>query len=84
MGEVERQLSDRISRLEAYADQGKEDRAEIKESINSLTEAVDSMTQEFARYRGFVGGAALVVTALWAFVSFAGSFIWDSITKGGA
>lgn len=87
MGEVENQLrsiSDRVARLEVMQDQSKEDRNEIKASIDELTTVVGEMTGEFARYRGFVGGAALVAGLVWSAVTFLGEYFWSFISKGGA
>lgn len=73
-------IAARIAVLEHKADEGKEERGAIKKSVESLRgefsifgDTLNGMREELARYRGFWGGAMLVIGALWAF----GKLTWD-------
>ena len=59
------------ARLEAYEDDIKEIDADLKKVVSKL----DKIDKELSRYRGFVGGVLLVVTAIVTFLKFFGSGI---------
>lgn len=72
---------ERIARLEeriqAYED-AEESRDEDRKTILSKLEKIDN---EFSRYRGFVGGILLIVTAIVTFVKMFGEQIGDFLSK---
>ena len=65
------------ARLEAYED-AEESRDEDRKTILSKLEKIDN---EFSRYRGFVGGILLIVTAIVTFVKMFGEQIGDFLSK---
>lgn len=72
-----RDMAERVARLETMADQVSSDRREIKESIDEIKECIGEMTQEFSRYKGFIGGVVMVVGLVCTFISFVGGYLWD-------
>lgn len=71
------ELAQRIAVLETRANQSSDDNEDIKNSIHQIQATLNEMREELSKYRGFWGGALLVVGALWTFVTFA----WDWILK---
>ena len=58
-------------RLEAHEDDNEEKDALLKEVVSKL----DKIDKELSRYRGFVGGILLVVTAVVTFAKFFGESV---------
>ena len=84
------EIHERLAILEEKAEQGGNDRAEIKRSQEGLhddfiklAETINDMRNDLAKYRGFWGGALLVVSAVWAFIELSGAWIVQKI-KGEA
>lgn len=84
------EMAQRVAKLEVLADSAVEDRKELKEQvatisseITELTAAIAGMNQEMARYRGFWGGAMLVIAAIWSFVTLFGGAIWERLQGKG-
>jgi hypothetical protein len=42
--------------------------------MDSLSELLGEMKQDLAKYRGFWGGALLIISALWAFIELTGGW----------
>lgn len=67
------ELSERVTRVETILEQDAASRHERQEDLDrTLTDirlAVDGMRSELQRYRGFVGGVALILSVLWAGVT---------------
>lgn len=89
-GVTREDIGARIAVLEHKSDEGKEDRAAIKRSVDTLhtefstfQDSITEMKEELARYRGFWGGAMLVASAVWAFMTFAWEYVVKAIKGDG-
>lgn len=73
MDDVAREHAERLSALEANGENMESSMDKLHSEVKELKETLTDMRQELARYRGFWGGALLVASAVWAFVTLA----WD-------
>lgn len=78
------EVAERLAKLEEGQKSAERERHEMRGSVDSLAtglsdirESISGMKEELARYRGFWGGALLVVSAVWAFLQLG----WDWIAK---
>lgn len=73
---------EQIARLETRMDKDDEDRAARREELDKRLERIEKsmneMTYEINRYKGFVGGVALVISVAWAGVA----LFKEQIAKG--
>lgn len=73
----ETELYERVARIEQQLEDHVVRDAQRSEAIASIDEKLDHMDREFSRYRGFVGGILLVVTAILSFFK----FFWQDIMR---
>lgn len=73
----ETELFERVARIEQQLeDRAVEDEARSKQ-MDTISEKLDRIDHELSRYRGFVGGILLVVTAVISFFK----FFWEDILR---
>lgn len=75
MDELSIEFAQRIAQLEVIAEQSKKDQDVLSGKVDSITETLGEMRQDLSRYRGFWGGALLVVSAIWAFLELFGNWV---------
>jgi uncharacterized protein YukE len=73
MDALVREHAERLSALETKGDSMETSMDKLHADVKELNETLSDMRHELARYRGFWGGALLVASAVWAFVTLA----WD-------
>ena len=78
------EVAERLAKLEEGQKSAEKERHEMKGAmekeetgLSDNRESISGMKEELARYRGFWGGALLVVSAVWAFIQLG----WDWIAK---
>lgn len=76
-------VTERIAALEARAEHGQADRDEMKESLHSLKDSLDALTQKISKWEGKFGGVIFIVGCLWAFLTGLPSAILDWIKAFG-
>jgi hypothetical protein len=72
--EINIEFAERIAKLEVLAEQSKKDQDALGGKMDSLSELLGEMKQDLAKYRGFWGGALLIISALWAFIELTGGW----------
>ena len=66
----DKEVYERLARIE-----------EKLEHLDEIPDKIDELDRELSRYRGFVGGILLAVSAIGAFLKLAGSSIKDFFTS---
>jgi Flp pilus assembly protein TadB len=84
------EVAERLAKLEESQRAAEKSRDEMKENISEMTaefrevkDTLVGMREELARYRGFWGGALLVVSAVWAFLQLGWGWIETKLHGGG-
>lgn len=72
---TERDILQRVARLEQRAESQKEVDKKRDVQVASIITKLDTMELNLARYRGLVGGVLLVVTAVVTFIK----FVWSDL-----
>lgn len=75
MDHEDKEIYERLATLEALAEAGKEERAEIKNEMRSVRNTVEAMDKKLSRYEGKLGGIFIVVAALGALIK----WLWVDI-----
>lgn len=72
-------LHARLSVVESRLDQDVADRnqrrEELDKTLHTLTTEIQSMRTDVNRYKGFVGGVILVISAVWGLLVFLKDFV---------
>lgn len=68
----ETELLERVARIEQQLKDSK-----TQEDVRAINEKLDRIDRELSRYRGFVGGILLVVTAVVSFFK----FFWEDLVR---
>lgn len=76
------EVGERLAKLEELARQGKDERSEMKVTIEEMHDEFKSISgvlgeirQDLAKYRGMWGGIMLMCGAVWAFLEMFGTTI---------
>lgn len=62
-------MSERIAALEAQAEHGQTDRAEMKRSLHTMEIALGDLLKKISKWEGKFGGVLFIVGCLWAFLT---------------
>lgn len=82
MEDHEKEVYERLAKLEVLAEAGKEERAEIREEMHSVRTTVEAMDKKLSRYEGKLGGIFIVVAALGALLKWLWVDLRNLLGKG--
>ena len=62
-------IEERVARLEVQSEQN-------REMLKDIDAKVTSLTEQFLKHRGFIGGVIFTISAMWAAIGLGIEFLW--------